>query len=187
LSSCGVDFVSPESGSNGFSPYRNRHTVVIEDDGFDIDHPVYAQNIIKTIQVTCTETPEKIQSHKFASYDLFKQAAIASMKAEQKNHSCQYNEINKAKFISPLFNQIASQVQNWNQFILNGLGNIFSLQKPEGITNILEGEQGEYSYHGTAVAAYVAHKNPNVQLILIQKKGRRPDSGPHRLGHKAYA
>lgn len=137
------------------------HVVVIIDKGFDPSHPVFKDKVVGQYTVTCTEGDDPAEQTG-KTFDELKTLVLANI---AKASPCELKEgvsLNK----SPAFATIAPLRDAWNQSIVEKRLDREAANFAD-VSKVLAGGDGGYLYHGTATAALVAYKNPDVKLVLL--------------------
>jgi len=166
--SCGP----PEDGFYAFAVADpDRHTVLVQDDGFDLLTEALADKVIAAYLIYCDEKVEPPASPAPAaqSFEEAKRSFIDDM--AQADESC-FLAAGMYLHKSRSFERIAPFRERWNAALRSGS---FMAQFPgreldraRKVATVLDGEE-KYIYHGTFTAGLIAVDNPRVQLVLIQK------------------
>lgn len=135
---------------------------MVIDDGFDKDHSVFKGKILASYTLDCGESGGAyVESAASTAND------IVSALTTRDNY-CVLREgltINKSKS----FKDIAKYRDRWNDAILNKRAvDQFEKDPREKILDVLSGETGTYTYHGTETAGLIAFQNPGIKLVLVQ-------------------
>jgi hypothetical protein len=145
---------------------RTKFRVAIIDSGFDTSLPIFEGKIQAKVTIKCPKKSGKSGTTRKLSYEKLKEKMIDSM--ESPDDDCDLvDDIEFKK--SKSFAAIESYRDEWNQMVgsKNPKASRMSSQTSQKIIKVLQGE-GEYLYHGTQVASFVAYKNSNVEFVFIQ-------------------
>ena len=166
----------PQKKSDG------KFNILVVDDGFDLDLDVFKGKVLGNFRYKCDDSkrPNRGDDEPI-SYEDFKTRTIEfnELEADFELNHCEVVN-NDRSGISPRFNDIAEYKELWNKRISNKsalsasdltpaeLVQIEELQQNlSSIDDVLNGEGGKYSYHGTQVASVMAFQNPNVNVLAV--------------------
>ncbi len=145
-----------------------RHTVLVEDDGFDLRDTAFDAKVIAAYLIYCA--PPEGRSASAPGRPTFEQAKQLFLEDMQRaDESCflaQGMYLQKSRS----FEGIGPYRERWNRSIESGSfqAEFPDLKQAEQIAAVLDGED-RYSYHGTYTSGLIAVDNPKVQLVFIQK------------------
>jgi len=152
-------------------PFDPRVTVMVIDDGFDVSLPVFEGKVAATYTVTCPReqgssdlaaamTP--VQDDAAATEFTSRKAALLAQLAES-DDGCRL-----VAGLPPPGTPLADLEPDraaWNAAIAAGTFGEAPPIVPDIFIRLLAG-----SFHGTATAGLIAHENPRVQLVLVQRR-----------------
>jgi hypothetical protein len=144
----------------------SKHTVLVLDSGFDVEHEVFKDKLAATYQVRCVEQkPVGAELTGFETSDKALKAALLAVYRE-KDTGCRI-ERGVTFRSSPRFEEMSSKRDSWNEAVRKKTLTKKFLEFDK-IKEILSGEKGKYLYHGTATAGLVAYQNPKTSLVFLQ-------------------
>ncbi len=169
------------AGCGGSSPSpsgQRQQNVMVIDEGIDTSVSPLQGKIIGTYTEDCVDDSGSDSDAGIAGpdgavdsgpmFDALKAAFIAAY--QQPDDSCHLSPGISAK-PDPLAS-IESFKARWNAALLAGEtpGNAFSASEIQQIETPIENEMNAFNYHGTATSSTVAHENPNVRLVLVERQ-----------------
>ncbi|MGE0173316.1 MAG: S8 family serine peptidase [Oligoflexales bacterium] len=187
------------------------HTVMVIDDGFDVNHPVFKGKIAAAYTITCDESSDGFQDPEPTTYEELRLQVLESLK--KRDDSC-HLEKNVTVETNPDLPKVQSNRDPWNEAVENkqigGLILYFEMlaynaptaPKPEKVGSlsteealktllVLDGYSAEGEYltefhqHGTMTAGTVAYQNPNVKLVLVHMDLGGPSQARSNVTAKA--
>jgi hypothetical protein len=160
ITSCGV-FKGEEKKA---SKQPKHHIVAVVDEGFDIENSVFQRENISAYKALCINTAKN------PLLNLAPETRFENLKKDYINFmENQSNCVTKPKIndnISAGFANIEGQFNLWNAAITEGKVNAYP--HTQAVQSILNGENGKFSYHGTATAGLIARDNPDTKILLIE-------------------
>ena len=165
-------------GGSGLVPAskQQQQNVMVVDEGIDVSVPELQGKVAGTYTETCADSggadgslvPDGGPVDGGAKFDSLKQQLIASF--AQTDDSCHLTTGISSK-ADPL-KQIAPYKERWNAMIRANqqTGAAFTAAESSTIVAAVENEMNTFSYHGTATSTTVAHQNPTVRLVLVERK-----------------
>lgn len=151
---------------------QSGRTVMVIDDGFDLDHPVFAGKIAGTYTVTCPsdedeDEDEEEQETDWAgvSVESFKKSLLEGFK--ESSEPCTLTDT--IRFDRwPELAEIAPDKATWNKAILSKDPADLPEEMVTEVAAALDGGERNADVHGTATAGTIAYDNPDVRLVLVQ-------------------
>ncbi len=170
------------------SPFAHRNVMVI-DEGIDLSSPDLQGHVIAAFSAVChTETPndggESVSSDGGAdadggapSFDELKRNYIARLSVPSTSCSLEPG-------ISPKDDPLA-EIETfrgrWNGMVRGQKfrNQVFSEDEWNHITGVMDPVLAPFPFHGTSTSSTVAHDNPNVRLVLIERVLQDPTTQVH--------
>jgi hypothetical protein len=159
------------------SASRQQNVMVI-DEGFDLSVSELRGRVAAAYTETCADEPASDADAAVSadagadagvSFDQMKQDLIAALAVP--DDSCHLSVGIGAK--ADPFASIAQYRTRWNAMIrANQYADQgdFTPSEETRINNAIDQERQTFAYHGTATAGTVAHDNPNVRLVLVERQ-----------------
>ncbi len=149
----------------------SHHNVLIIDDGFDLEHPVFKGKIASTQSFECLAEPGS-GGESASTFEELKSALVTAL--QKKDERCHLVEgLTFAR--SPRFALIEKHRDRWNQSARDkNLDASFAEETINEIFSVLTAAGESYNYHGTATAGLIAYQNPKVRLHVIQVPLSKP-------------
>jgi hypothetical protein len=146
---------------------------MVIDEGIDVSVSDLAGKVVATYTETCVVaptsdaavTPVAVDS---GAFDALKQMYIREL--AQPDDSCHLSGgISGKPDPLPSLGQLKSR---WNQMVRDNetLDQVFSYSEYLQLMGPLQSELDSFGYHGTATSSTVAHENPNVRLVLVERQ-----------------
>jgi len=170
LTSCGKKESAP-------APAPTKHNVAVVDSGFDIENSVFKANLVDSHRVLCLNTGTN-PLRTLAPETRFGELKSGFLAYLSNRSDC----VAKKKLndnISPSFANVQGDFNDWNAAVRKGT--IDQSPVREKVQGVLSGENGKYSYHGTATAGLIAENNDKVNLFIVE-----PDLKQLMLPNEAY-
>ena len=150
---------------------------MVLDAGIDPNHRAYKDKVISSYTLVCDSNASNSDTTKLSQEEI-KEKILAGLKtgaAPEIERNCHLEKgINHVW--TPPSPAVSALKAKWNQAIKNK--NFYALPKQEAQQVKEYLEKGLSRHHGTNVTALIAYRNPNVRLILVEKKlGRSPTDG----------
>ena len=163
---CGLSACQAPADAWFVDPDPTKHTVMVLDDGFDLENPVFQGKLLAAYTLECHAPASTPPPASFAEHKAQLLAQLA-----QPEDNCQLQE-GLELAIDPEFSTRAPEREESNKLLAEK--SIYRLTRKASFNSILTmlygGEEGQFSYHGTATAGLAAYQNPAIQLVLVQKQ-----------------
>jgi Subtilase family len=173
--------VGPRASAN------TRQNVMVIDEGIDVSAPDLAGKVLASFTVVCNDTamadgdagdgdagdpdagdPDAGASAAPPSFEDLKRRYIEGLMTP--DQTCFVNPGIVAK-TDPLAS-VARYQGRWNGMLLQEqtAAQVFTFAEWTELTTALDPEFKSFGYHGTATASTVAHDNPDVRLVLVERQ-----------------
>jgi subtilisin family serine protease len=153
---------------------------MVVDEGFDLSVAELQGRVAAAYTETCIDTSTSGSSGGTGAtsdagvalsgpaFDALKKQVIAEL--SRPDNSCQLSPGISAK--SDPMATVAQYKSRWNAMVLANQypNDVFAQAEYAALTAAFKAEFDTFAYHGTATAGTVAHDNPNVRLVLIERK-----------------
>jgi hypothetical protein len=170
----GLSLAGGACGGGGPSPSANpQQNVMVIDEGIDVSASDLAGKVVATYTEICATapasdaavTPVAVDSGAFASLKQMYLQALA-----QPDESCRLTTGISGK-PDPLAS-VGQFKSRWNQMVRDNktIDQVFSYSEYQQLIGVLDEELKTFGYHGTATSSTVAHENPNVRLVLVERQ-----------------
>ncbi len=169
-----LSFVGGACGGGSPSPSANpQQNVMVVDEGIDLSVSALQGDVVATYTETCVMaptsdaavTPVAVDS---GAFDVLKETYLQEL--AQTDDSCHL-----ATGISSKPDPLASVAQfksRWNQMVRENktVDQVFTYAEYLQLMGPLNDQLMTFGYHGTATSSVVAHENPNVRLVLVERQ-----------------
>jgi subtilisin family serine protease len=162
---CGGD--APSASSN---PQQN---VMVIDEGIDTSVGALQGKVIATYTETCVTGPTPDAAVTVLPVD---SGAFATLKETYLQDLAQPDDsCHLATGISSKGDPLATIAQyksRWNKMVSENatLDQVFTYSEYQQLIGPLNSEFNSFGYHGTATSSVVAHENPSVRLVLVERQ-----------------
>ena len=169
-----LSFVGGACGGGSPSPSANpQQNVMVVDEGIDLSVSALQGDVVATYTETCVMaptsdaavTPVAVDS---GAFDVLKETYLQEL--AQTDDSCHL-----ATGISSKPDPLAAVAQlkaRWNQMVRENktVDQVFTYAEYLQLMGPLNDQLMTFGYHGTATSSVVAHENPNVRLVLVERQ-----------------
>jgi subtilisin family serine protease len=150
--------------------------VMVVDEGFDISATELKGRVVAAYTETCVDTSgsgggpadDAGAVYSGPAFDALKQQWIAGLSVPDK--SCHLSAGISAK--SDPLASIAQYKARWNSMLRANqrADQVFTQDELAALQTAFAAEFQTFAYHGTSTAGTVAHEDPNVRLVLVERK-----------------
>lgn len=152
---------------NSKSQPKAHHTVMIIDQGFDYEHPVFKNKIIAKYKIECSIQNDSIRN---SHLDFRLMSGKLLARGVAGFSACELKPV--SVFLpNSEFSEIMNWKSWWNTSIEEKSEELQSLSHSsiyQRVTGRDTGRSSANPFHGTAVASLYAYDNPNTKFILIE-------------------
>jgi len=155
---------------------NRQQNVMVVDEGFDLSTTELQGRVAAAYTETCIDTsgsgggPANDAGAVYSgpAFDALKQQWIAGLSVPDK--SCHLSAGISAK--SDPLASIAQYKSRWNSMLRASqrADQVFTPDERAALQTAFEAEFQTFAYHGTSTAGTVVHENPNVRLVLVERK-----------------
>ncbi len=153
-----------------------QQNVMVIDEGMDLSVPDLQGRVAAAYTETCVQSsggggslvPPGGPVDAGPQFDSLKQMFIAAF--AQTDDSC-HLRLGISSKPDPLA-AVAKYKQRWNQMVRANQvgGQVFATAEWSELTAALDKELQTFAYHGTSTSTTIAHDNPNVRLVLVERE-----------------
>lgn len=150
----------PEAASNPLN--ITHHTVLVLDDGFDKNQPVFEKKVTATYTITCSKENEN--TNKNLDYDQYRKKFLEDLKANESTCSIKSGISFR---IGPDLKKLEGDKNKWNEDI-KGKKAALSSKNFQKTSSVLHGSEAGINYHGTNTSGIIGYDNADTKLVLVQ-------------------